>query len=425
MHKRWAICLLSFILVTLLAPDLLHAQWQRIESPVRDNLYDVYHRSDGTFFAVGWGSSAGAPILKSTDEGEHWSSTIPLDGSLLFCINFVDADVGYACGYDGVNSTALMLSTIDGGESWDAETFRQSFGFYVVQFTALDTGYACGYSGVIMKTENAGNNWRVLQTGTRNVFRHMEFIDGQRGWAVAGTSFNNPSQVYRTVDGGSHWALAHDFGNSFVVGGITFSSPEVGIAVGNDGRESIYRTTDGGENWVRVYRTDSNQVLQSLTFRGQLGWAIGGGGRIHTTTDGGENWELVQQVEGGPYLFGVETHDGTTLVVGETGGIYRNFAPDQVRPEQKVLPATPSLISAYPNPFNSALSLYLMMGSRSPASVELLDLTGRSVWQMGLGELSAGGHRISIEASGIPSGSYHVRFKTNQTAESLPIQLLK
>ncbi len=426
MNRKIFTKLLLCLFLTTPIVNPIQAEWQAQNSPVSDYLYDAFCLNNQTAYATGWGVSAGAVMLKTTDGGENWNYSIPLNRSLLFKVTFLDSDLGFACGYDGVSSSALLLMTVDGGESWNPQTFRQSFGFYVVQFPSASVGYVCGYNGAIFKTSDGGNQWRLQQTGTNNVFRLMHFVDEDRGWAVAGTSFNNPSMIYRTTDGGAHWAMVHNFSGAFVVGGIVFSNDSAGIAVGSDGNEAIYRTTDGGENWERIYSTNSRMVLQDVTLTGEVGYAVGDGGRIHITTNGGETWAADTLLEGSPLLLSVDNRDGFTFAVGEGGMIIKRNEPEKVtQPEASFPPGSIGIISNYPNPFNSTTILRFEVSIPGSVDLQLIDMTGRLVWTRAAGNYPAGQYQVPIQLSDSPSGVYRLQINAGSIVRSHTIQLLR
>lgn len=72
-------------------------------------------------------------------------------------------------------------------------------------------------------------------------------------------------------------------------------------------------------------------------------------------------------------------------------------------------PVTFSLDPAYPNPFNSTVSLNFSVPSRSDYRLSVFDLTGREIVLLNSGTINAGSHKTSWDASGITSGVYLAR----------------
>ncbi len=114
MHFRVAISIGILLLITCLFSTQLYAEWEEQDSGVNDNLYGVHFLTEETGYAVGWGASTGAVILKTTNGGEDWESSVPFNNTLLFSITFIDEDKGYAAGWDGGVNGSMLLETTDG-----------------------------------------------------------------------------------------------------------------------------------------------------------------------------------------------------------------------------------------------------------------------------------------------------------------------
>jgi len=96
----------------------------------------------------------------------------------------------------------------------------------------------------------------------------------------------------------------------------------------------------------------------------------------------------------------------------------------------EMLPATITLSAAYPNPFNSTVSLPFTLNRASEAKVGIFDLTGRQIISRSLGVLEAGQHRAIWDGQGLDgtpvgSGLYLVRFETDGFVASQKVQLVR
>ena len=72
------------------------------------------------------------------------------------------------------------------------------------------------------------------------------------------------------------------------------------------------------------------------------------------------------------------------------------------------LEAVFALRGVRPNPTNGPLTLSFSLANSSPASLELVDLSGRRVFERKVGELGAGTHVVRLD-SALPAGIYAVR----------------
>jgi len=67
-QKVFIVCLFFIFLFT---NHQAKAQWTPLASGVNDDLYGIYFLDSTKGYAVGWGSSAGAVVLKTTNGGEN------------------------------------------------------------------------------------------------------------------------------------------------------------------------------------------------------------------------------------------------------------------------------------------------------------------------------------------------------------------
>ncbi len=71
-----------------------------------------------------------------------------------------------------------------------------------------------------------------------------------------------------------------------------------------------------------------------------------------------------------------------------------------------------SLVSVFPNPFNSTLKVEFTLPQRQIYSLDLLDLGGRSATGLGSGWGKAGANGIAFNADGLPTGTYIARLSS-------------
>ena len=97
--------------------------------------------------------------------------------------------------------------------------------------------------------------------------------------------------------------------------------------------------------------------------------------------------------------------------------------PDAAEP----LPDTPalSLHPNYPNPFNPATVIPVMLQAPGHCRLRVLDLMGKVVALLHDGFLEAGPHRFSFDGSGLPSGVYSYRLESNGETRTRRMLLLR
>ncbi len=83
------------------------------------------------------------------------------------------------------------------------------------------------------------------------------------------------------------------------------------------------------------------------------------------------------------------------------------------------------IVSAYPNPFNSQLSIRYEVGELTVLSVDIVDLTGSPVEQLISSLHHPGAYELRWEPVSVSSGVYLVRITTPKATGSYPVILLK
>lgn len=105
---------------------------------------------------------------------------------------------------------------------------------------------------------------------------------------------------------------------------------------------------------------------------------------------------------------------------GDTAGDEWSFAPNffvHVMPPNSVADATgpqsPRLKQNYPNPFNPSTTISFTLRHSSFAVLKVYDISGREVAAPLNGQLSAGGHAVVFDASGLAAGVYIYELTVN------------
>ncbi|MBI2278941.1 MAG: T9SS type A sorting domain-containing protein [Candidatus Brennerbacteria bacterium] len=78
-----------------------------------------------------------------------------------------------------------------------------------------------------------------------------------------------------------------------------------------------------------------------------------------------------------------------------------------------LLPASYSLHQNYPNPFNPSTTIEFTLPDRSHIRLAVYNVIGQEVATLIDEEVSAGTHRTTWDASGLPSGIYFVRIEAH------------
>jgi len=193
------------------------------------------------------------------------------------------------------------------------------------------TGYAAGEFGTVLRSEDGGNTWVGLPSGSKNDLTQVQEVNPTTvvvggGCAVresenAGASFHrlpvNESEtscathvasfsflsattgfveqtdgtIFLTQDGGQTVQPKTPVPlNGAAAGPIVFVSPTVGFAIASGaGGGRIYRTADGAGSWTQVGSAPAG--LSDLTFvTPTTAYAVGANSTLLTSTDEGKTW---------------------------------------------------------------------------------------------------------------------------------------
>ena len=225
------------------------ATWSRQESGVTEPLFDVDFIDEQTGMAVGnFGT-----ILLTTDGGATWTPTInqmmqsaAINGVLM--LSPLDAIfVGEYPAWETeltdeitVEDISNIWRTNDGGKSWSRITTSFPKTLYDILFIDENVGFAAGSSGTLIKTYDAGETWKLLDTPYENVLVNM--VRQGESVLVAGTE-----GVLLRVDNEKVTKL--DTKLYTWLCGIAFGDKQHGVLVG--GRGTVMYTDDGGATWTK------------------------------------------------------------------------------------------------------------------------------------------------------------------------------
>ncbi len=92
---------------------------------------------------------------------------------------------------------------------------------------------------------------------------------------------------------------------------------------------------------------------------------------------------------------------------------------------QSTLPSSKSLLSSYPNPFNSMARVSYKLDNAGPLTVAIIDITGREVERLHEGVRGVGIHNFTWNAEYRSSGIYFARIETNSSTEMIKMTLVR
>lgn len=186
-------------------------------------------------------------------------------------------------------STLLLFSTIINAQTWSIQHTVLNEEFHHINFFDGNTGWAFR-KGNCIKTTDGGTTWTPQNMGAGAAdFRILDsYIFDANNMVAVGRHESLEAVIIKTTDGGATWTAQTNFTERLFA--VAFRNASEGWAVGDKGIG--YHTTDGGTTWTLA--SFSNDDLSGIAFAdANTGVAVGEMGIIYRTTDGGTTWNQV------------------------------------------------------------------------------------------------------------------------------------
>jgi len=418
--------------------------WSKIiDGGGTDECSQVIHTSAGGFALVGE-----REVLERS--GDVWLYQMEMDGQGGFPALF---------GTENFDYCAAVVEIADGGFAlageWDRSNDSTSKGCLIKVNSNGDELWSHIYGGErrnyfnsMVKTEDGGfvlaGTTTSLGDGGENFWLVRVDSLGEELWSKAfgGEQDEYCAEVIQTADGG------------FALGGLTES-----FGAGITDFWLVKTNANGDSLWSRTYGGDGEEWCVSLLNTPDGGFALAGmtasfgehagdwngwlvrtdavGDSIWTSSIGSEfddDFESIIQLEDGSYVLGGE--QTTFWGPGELDwGIdywLVKTTPDPVSVPEPGVTLEPSslILSAYPNPFNSMVTIPFSFAAinRGKQSLSIFDPLGRRVADFSprLPQLiAANRHSLTWNASGMPAGQYIIRLESGNQQLSQRLSLVK
>lgn len=185
---------------------------------------------------------------------------------------------------------------------------------------------AVGDHGTVILSDDGGAHFRqARQVPVRAMLNAVSFVDDKHGWAVG-----HGGVILATDDGGDSWKLQReDLDKDQPLFSVLFVDAHNGWACGL--WSLLLHTTDGGRNWAPVdlpvpagaKRADGNLYSLFADRHGGL-FIAAEQGRVLHSADHGASWEYLDTGYKGSLWAGTALSDGSLVVGGLRGAIYRS-----------------------------------------------------------------------------------------------------
>ncbi|MDX6678304.1 MAG: hypothetical protein QOE31_2356 [Solirubrobacteraceae bacterium] len=234
-------------------------------------------------------AGAASAAVRVPLSGWNWGNPTP-QGNDLKAIDFLGGR-GYAVGNAGT-----ALRTDDGGETWSGLATGTQGNLTKLQIVDPETLVVLGADGcVLRRSANGGATFSrifvVAEANCPDRVRAFHFIDKNTGYLLLADG-----SVLRTTDAGQSFSKqtaipgtpAGATAGSAAPADILFSAPDSGIAfvTPGPGPSLAYTTTDGGVSWKPLLTIDPGVVTQLYRVDADTIYAIGPGTLLRSTDAG-------------------------------------------------------------------------------------------------------------------------------------------
>jgi photosystem II stability/assembly factor-like uncharacterized protein len=375
-------------------------------------------------------------MFMKKDAGSDW--TIPrLVSTTGYAPNFkdikyIDGTIYVSAGYD------YLARSDDMGATWTELTTPTSLadGMYGMHWFDVNNGVLVGERAgedVIYLTDDGGQTRNEIWWNVHSAqFNYVHFAHNVPTYGVIcgdEESVADELAFFYTRDGGATWTMAYDtippttsdYEKCFMV------DDQVAWAVGDNGK--IAKSTDGGESWYEQPSWTSTVELNDVHFYplNGLGWICGNDQTARQTNDGGVTWWDM-----GPTLEGVGDDINAIYLNDETNKLYIGCDQTMIQywdnsPTDSDTPISLpfALNQNYPNPFNPSTTISFTLSRDGFVSLNVYDVAGRPVAKVLNRHMTAGSHEVGFNASGLASGVYFYKLKTDEQEMTRKMILLR
>lgn len=262
-------------------------------------------------------------VLRSDDEGRHWTQSPAPVSVTLSKSYFVSAQTGWATGHSGV-----ILRTDDGGQSWT----RQLDGIEAARLAVA--AYPADSPDPALRAQAAAAR-QLQQDGADKPFFDILFTDARNGFAIGAYGL-----IFRTEDGGTHWTpwMAHlDNPQGLHLYGMAKSAGALFIA-GEQGL--LLRSTDGGQQFHSVATPYKGSYFGIVALSGGDLYLYGLRGNLYRSSDQGKSWSKIEAPSQASFSAGLALSDSEALFANQAGQAFTS------RHQAAALQAVPALALA-------------------------------------------------------------------------------
>ncbi len=413
----------SVLSLTLCFAQEGFGQWVQTNGPSGDSLFtDCFAVSGPNLVAGSEGEATyigNKGFLLSTDNGATWiasSTGLPSNESVFALI---ESDQNSSPMLFAGTEDGVFLST-DHGRSWTAVNNGFPPTQHAISFAVIGPNTSSpiifvgtNIDGVFYSTNN-GTSWAA--SGLTNMTVIALAVSGAN--LIAGGTGPNEG-IYLSTDDGLHWIAdttglpPYVFIQCLAVSGGNL------LAGTNNG---VFLSTNNGISWIGANTGLEKAYVRALASSGVNIFAATPDpddslyDGVFLSSDNGASWSSVNTgLEHTNIDVWTLTVIDTFLYVGSQTSILPQFSDIWRRPLSQMIGLSSvslgprvveSASEAFPNPFPTKTTITFSPTESSPVTITIVNLLGQQVAQLFDGELTAGQHSFTWDASNVAPGNY-------------------
>lgn len=242
-------------------------------------------------------------------EKTDWQLSTVQQENNLNSIYFVDNLIGFIIGNNG-----LLLKTNNSGQNWDVVDLTPKVNYNAILYSNGRL-FCVGEKGTLLRSNYDLKNWEKISTATNETFFNIKFVNDNVAFICGSHGL-----ILKSEDGGSTWKKIPNNSKENLFS-IDFSDDQTGFAVGWSG--TILKTIDQGMSWFKI-NNNNKEYLKDICFTNQfLGFIVGGDGMILRTENGGTDWErIVSNTSSGLFRIYFENNEDG-MILSNRGEIFK------------------------------------------------------------------------------------------------------
>jgi photosystem II stability/assembly factor-like uncharacterized protein len=397
--------ILSLIAALILMLNLSYSQWMQQTPPIATYgtgaLYSVFAISPTAVAAAG-----DSRVIVTCDGGTTWTDEPFLSGWYFYNIHTMDTTKWYSVSAN-VNWAVEPYNPCG---NYTFLTNLDSITVDAIHFRTPQSATVAGKYGKIKVTNDGGTTWNWANSGTSFELLSVWYAD-----SLVGVAVGKSGALTRTTDGGAHWTFNQNLNVFFNILGVQFPTPTTGYAVGALG--TFIKTTDAGVTWNPV-NVNTTAWLRGVYFLDSLnGYVVGDSGRIMKTMDGANTWSIMPSGT----LHNLNSvnfiNPDIGWIVGDDSIILKLDLTTGINKQANSI----NNITLSPNPSENTTTLSFDCNKSSLTSININDITGRTIQTIYENTLPSGHHTIPINVSTLARGIYFINIRNENGATVLKL----